>query len=98
MIWRRRRRGFKCPTLGVKMNLYKRLWSKIGGRPWTYIWRDLYHQAEWLMQALWFFGGVAVGVYFGWKYALIAGAIYTLGYINGHFHWGTKWIQGQQGK
>jgi len=23
--------------------LYKALWSKIGGRPWTYIIRDFYH-------------------------------------------------------
>ncbi len=25
------------------MNPYKWLWSKIGGRPWTYIIRDSYH-------------------------------------------------------
>lgn len=53
------------------------------------------------MQTLWFFGGVAVGVYlcseFGWKIVGIAWAIYTFGYINGHFHWGTKWIKGQEG-
>ena len=25
------------------MNLYRWLWSRIGGRPWTYIIRDFYH-------------------------------------------------------
>lgn len=80
------------------MNPYKWLWSRIGGRPWTYIWRDIYHQAEWLIQTLWFAAGVAVGLTLGWKLALVAWGIYTLGYINGHFHWGTRWIKGQQGK
>lgn len=79
------------------MNLYKMLWSKIGGRPWTYIWRDLWHQAEVLMQSLWFFIGVAVGVYFGWELALIAWGIYIFGFINGHFFWGTRWTKGQKG-
>lgn len=79
------------------MNPYKMLWSKIGGRPWTYIWRDIYHQAEWLIQMMWFWIGAAVGIFFGWEIALIAMGIYTFGYINGHFHWGTKWIKGQKG-
>jgi len=78
------------------MNLYKWLWTRIGKRAWTFIWRDLWHEAEYLMQALWFFSGVAVGVYFGWKIALIAWGIYTYGFINGHFFWGTKWIRGQK--
>ncbi len=78
-------------------NPYKKLWSLIGGRPWTYVWRDLWHQAEYIMQALWFFGGIAVGINFGWQVAGIAWAIYTLGYINGHFFWGTKWIPYQKG-
>ena len=79
------------------MNLYKMLWSKIGGRPWTYIWRDLWHHAEYLMQAIWLFTGVAIGVFFGWGWAGIAWGIYTLGYINGHFFWGKKWVSGQKG-
>ena len=79
-------------------NLYKWLWSHIGGRPWTYIWRDIYHEAEWLIQTVWFATGVAVGIYFSWKLALIMWAIYTYGYINGHFFWGTPWIKRQRGK
>jgi len=80
------------------MNPYQWLWSRIGGRPWTYIWRDIYHQAEWLIQLLWFAGGGAVGIFFDWKIALIAWGIYTFGYLNGHFHWGTRWIKGQKGE
>jgi len=25
------------------VNIYKWLWTRIGGRPWTYIMRDFYH-------------------------------------------------------
>lgn len=79
------------------MNWYKMLWQNIGGRPWTYIGRDIYHETEWLMQVVWFGLGVVVGFFFGWKAALIFWAIYTFGYINGHFFWGTSWIKGQKG-
>ena len=80
------------------MNPYKWLWSKIGGRPWTYILRDVWHEAEWVYQALWFAIGVVAASHFGWKGALIAFGIYTFGYINGHLWWGTKYIKGQKGK
>ncbi|MBA7621059.1 hypothetical protein ES703_28416 [subsurface metagenome] len=70
---------------------------RVGGRPWTYIWRDIYHEAEWLMQIIWLLIGAVVGIYFGWTGLGLFIGIYTLGYINGHFHWGTKWIKGQKG-
>lgn len=77
---------------------YKWLWSKIGGRPWTYILRDVWHEAEWIYQLLWYVLGAALGIYLGWKVALIAFGIYTFGYLNGHLWWGTKYIKGQRGK
>jgi len=80
------------------VSLYKRLWSKIGGRPWTYIWRDIYHKAEYVIQLLWFFTGIAVYYYLGWVGVILFWIFYTYGYINGHFHWGTKWIERQEGK
>jgi len=79
------------------MNIYKWLWSKVGGRPWTYIWRDIYHQAEYLIFAIWFFVGVVIYHYLGWFGVLLFWVFFTFGYINGHFHWGSKWIKGQQG-
>lgn len=79
------------------INPYKWLWSRVGGRPWTYIWRDIYRQAEYVIQLLWFSIGVAVGVSFGWKLAFIIWGIYSIGFIFGHLHWGTKYIKGQQG-
>ena len=80
------------------MNLYKRLWSKIGGRPWTYIWRDLWTQAEIMMQFLWFFTGIGIFIWLGWFGVLVWGIGYIYGFINGHFFWGTKHVKGQQGK
>jgi hypothetical protein len=80
------------------MNLYKALWSKIGGRPWTYIWRDIYHQAAWVIQMLWFWTGVAVVMVIGWDGVLVFLIAYTYGYIQGHFQWGTKYQKGQKGE
>ena len=80
------------------MNLYKMLWSRIGGRPWTFIFRDLYHKFEYFI----YVGATSLGFYLAryvderefWVFV----GVWTFGYIFGHFHWGKKWIEGQQGK
>jgi len=80
------------------MNPYKWIYMHTPiKRPFTFFWRDIYHEAEWLIQLIWFSIGVTVGIFFGWKIALIIWGIYTLGYINGHLHWGKDWIKGQKG-
>ena len=79
-------------------SLYKKLWSIVGGRPWTYIWRDIYHTAPIVIQVLWFFIGVAVYNWLGWLGVLIFWCIYMFGFLEGHFHWGKKHILGQEGK
>lgn len=76
---------------------YKWWWSRFGKRPWTFIWRDLYHSTPYVIQFLWFNIGLWIGLEVGWKFAYIFWAIYTLGFIEGHFHWGTKYISNQQG-
>ena len=76
---------------------YKKLYSLIGGRPWTFIWRDLYHGAPYVIQLLWFNIGLWVGINFGWQFAYIIWGVYTFGFIEGHFHWGKGWIKGQRG-
>ena len=43
------------------MDFYRVLWSRIGGRPWTYILRDTWHKLE----GLWIIGLVAVGALVG---------------------------------
>lgn len=85
-------------------SLYKKLWSLVGGRPWTYIYRDIWHRYEIVVQAQWFFLGV-LSLYAAehwlnlpWHVVcLIFWVIYTLGYINGHFFWGRRYIPGQMG-
>ena len=80
------------------MNLYKLLWSKIGGRPWTYILRDIWDETEWLMQLLWFgLGALTFWLTRSWLLIGILWGIYTLGYVNGHLFWGNKKITGQKG-
>lgn len=81
------------------MDFYRLLWSKIGGRPWTYIARDIYHRVEYFILVSLFIGGYAVGYSHitGWKWFLVIMAAYTIGYIHGHFFWGTDYVPGQKG-
>ena len=82
------------------MNLYKAIWSKIGGRPWTYIARDIYHRFEYLILVSLFIGGYALGNsgLTNWKWFLAIMGAYTIGYIHGHFFWGKEYIPRQQGE
>ena len=83
--------------------IYKKLWSIIGKRPWTFIYRDVWHKLEWFAQMQWLVTGI-VAEYLRqrfnlpWWIHLVWIALYTYGYINGHFFWGKKYIPGQQGK
>lgn len=80
------------------MDIYKWLWSKIGGRPWTYILRDAWDNAEFF----WIVGLVGLGIWlghnFGWQQVMVGWLIFSVGYLSGHLFWGTKHIPGQEGK
>lgn len=80
------------------MNFYRELWSRIGGRPWTYIIRDLWHEFEFV----WIVGLVSVGVWLGhnyyWDSVLVGWLLFSLGYLMGHLFWGTPYIPNQQGE
>jgi len=80
-------------------NLYRWFWTRIGGRPWTYISRDIYHELEYLILVSIFIGGFWLGrsELVSWKWFLVILVAYTIGYIHGHFFWGTKYIPNQQG-
>ena len=75
---------------------YKALWSRIGGRPWTYILRDTWHQYE----GLWILGLIAAGGvgthFFGLSRVLQGLGMFTVGYIFGHLFWGTRYLPGQR--
>lgn len=79
------------------LNLYKMLWSRLGGRPWTYILRDIYHCGEWLIIVILLVLGAALGKALSWLQVALALGIFTIGYIGGHLFWGTKYIPGQPG-
>ena len=78
---------------------YKKLWSLIGGRPWTYISRDIYHKVEYLVLVTLFSGGYYVGYnqLVSWKWFLVLVAVYTIGFVHGHFFWGRDYIENQPG-
>ena len=82
----------------LDFNLYKKLWSLVGGRPWTYIYRDIYRKFEYFIQLQWFVTGWFIYYYFGLKGIIAFLVSYTWGYINGHFFWGSKIVKGQKGK
>ena len=80
------------------MNLYKQLWSRIGGRKWTYILRDFYHKFEYFI----IIGGLVGGYYLSRilterQFALVIFAL-SVGYIFGHLFWGKDYIKNQQSK
>lgn len=86
----------------LRYDLYKKLWSLVGGRPWTYIYRDIWHRYEIVVQTQWFFFGVLAlyaaehWLYMPWgRVCLIFWVVYFLGYLNGHFFWGRRYIPGQ---
>ncbi len=79
-------------------NPYKKLWSVLGGRPWTYITRDLWHKAEFV----WIIGLVLAGVWLGksfeWPVVLAGAGILTVGFFLGHVFWGTEYKDNQPGR
>jgi len=86
--------GVETPSQAAEA-LYRQLWSRFGGRPWTYILRDIYHEAEWLVQTLFFAIGAAGAYHFPWYVLAAAWSLYTAGYVSGHLFWGTRWRPGQ---
>ena len=81
-----------------KQDWYKWLWLRIGGRPWTYITRDSWHKLEYLWILVLLILGSLLGKQFSWPEIWIGLVILTVGFILGHFFWGTKYISNQQGK
>lgn len=97
----------KIPYLLEKqMSLYRELWSRIGGRPWTFIRRDLYHLAPLANIVVFVSAGFLAGVYFpvifywvassGWNLVIVFTGAWLIGVLHGHFYWGKDWIEGQK--
>jgi len=76
-------------------NLYKALWSRIGGRPWTYILRDLWHKYEGLCIIALVVAGSLLG---HWLWPLVFWLLLAFagGYLAGHLFWGKEYIPDQQ--
>ena len=78
-------------------NSYRWWWTRIGGRPWTYILRDAWDGYEFF----WIVGLVSLGMWLGHVYGfetiLKGWLIFSAGYIAGHLFWGTKHIPGEEG-
>ncbi len=79
------------------VNLYKKLYTLIGGRPWTYIIRDTWHRYEWFWIIGWMMFGAYLGQRYGFQWIIDRVCWITLGYILGHFFWGTPYEENQQG-
>jgi len=79
----------------MTINVYKALWSRIGGRPWTYILRDWWDDYEFF----WIVGLVGLGIWLGhsftWQTVLKGWLIFSVGYIAGHLFWSTPHIPRQ---
>lgn len=80
------------------MNIYKALWSRIGGRPWTYILRDFWVNNEFFCIVILVSTGIILGHFIGTKETIIGLTIFSVGFLTGHLFWGTKYIPNQPGK
>ena len=80
------------------MDLYRELWSRLGGRPWTYIARDVYHKLEYFVLVGLLASGYSIGMngLVSWKWFGVLVTAYTIGYIHGHFFWGKEYVPGQR--
>ncbi len=81
-----------------KINIYKSIWKVIGGRPWTYILRDLWHKYELVWIIIIFSAGVAMGLFCDIDTIIKVSASFITGYIFGHLFWGKEYIPDQQGE
>jgi hypothetical protein len=76
---------------------YKWIWTRIGGRPWTFIIRDSWH--AWAF--LWIVALVTAGFFISYVITSLDYLKYTgvllIGYILGHLFWGKPWVKGQKG-
>ncbi len=73
------------------MNLYKWLYTRVGGRMWTYILRDSWVDVE----VLWILGLLWIGAFIGldeMKEVTIIGLVF---YLLAHLFWGTRQIYHQ---
>jgi len=79
----------------LMLKIYKAVWSRIGGRPWTYILRDTWHRFE----GVWIIGLVAAGAFLGrliWDIVFWLLLAFAIGYIAGHLFWGKDYIADQR--
>jgi len=73
------------------------LWYWIGGRPWTFILRDIWHTYEFF----WIVGLISLGVWLGhqfdWVTVMKILWVFSVGYIGGHLFWGKEYVPNQKG-
>ena len=74
---------------------YRWIWSRLGGRPWTYIIRDGYHRYPVVAMFI-----VAWAVFLLDHFHLLQWEFFlwsNIGVLVGHLFWGTQWMPNQQG-
>ena len=74
------------------MNIYEALYSRVGGRMWTYILRDSYHKAEFVWIMCLMAVGVVCGHFLNFVIILVGLGIFTMGFIFGHLFWSKDYI------
>lgn len=89
-------------------NPYKKLWSLIGKRPWTYLTRDFYHKAEFGILLISLLVGfffrhfyediISWFIFYPWGLLIFTLGVSTLWFILGHIFWGTTYQENQPGE
>lgn len=75
-------------TLKWVADLYREIYTRCGGRPWTFIIRDFAHQNP----LLWLILGVWLGIWLGHYWLrLDIWLWFSSGVLAGHLFWGTRY-------
>lgn len=77
-------------------NIYQWLWTRIGGRQWTFIMRDIWHKYEYVCIVVLVSLGVWLGHNYDWRIILVGWLIFSLGHLSGHLFWGKDYIPNQR--
>ena len=85
----------KIIKLLAKLFAYSWWWSRIGGRPWTWVMRDHAHENPFLWMLMSAGAVTVLANALPWWAELGLWAWGGLTLLLGHLFWGSRWIQGE---
>lgn len=80
--------------MGWLGKIYRKIWSRVGGRPFTYVIRDFSYENPMMILLIGAMAGILVAPVWNWWWLVLI----IMGVIFGHLWWGKKYIHNQHDK